>query len=229
RRRQPGDESRRPVPSHGTSRLHGGRHSGVAASVCDAAMLRRRPPTSPAAGVAGQKSATWFVAQHRRPMVSGGRRLTVVGTTLAIGLSSTHKSSRRPFVRTDFARSLADDRGLQFRQRCDRGWASAPDSSDALMTRESFVAEMCGDDDTHPLGGRWCGDGSIVAPRRDGLAGWPTVGGNPRRPSAVALRPRTRTKEPRVGSRLSLPSLPYLFSAHLLRQCVSRATVNGFG
>ena len=35
---------------------------------------------------------------------------------------------------------------------------------------------MCGDDDTHPFGGRSCGDGSIVALRRDGLAGLPTVG-----------------------------------------------------
>ncbi len=36
---------------------------------------------------------------------------------------------------------------------------------------------MCGDDDTHPLGGRWCGDGSLVAPRRDVLVGWLRRGG----------------------------------------------------
>ena len=36
---------------------------------------------------------------------------------------------------------------------------------------------MCGDDDKLPLGVRWRGDGSIVAPRRDGLARWLRRGG----------------------------------------------------
>ena len=74
RRGVAGDEPRRPVPGDRPPRLHGGRHSGVAAALRGAALLRRRPPAPPARRAREQEPHGQDVAADRRRLVAGGRR-----------------------------------------------------------------------------------------------------------------------------------------------------------
>ena len=84
-----------PYPGDRPPRLHRGRHSGVAAPLRRAALLRQRPPAPPAARARGQEPDGQDVAAHRRRVVAAGRRSVTASERPLETFSAPASCSRR--------------------------------------------------------------------------------------------------------------------------------------